>query len=100
MKELKLPHDIIYSIDDTRLINIDELNFATKSSDFDIPVLDDTLNAKKIAIATSDEFNTMIGYRYPFLQKLNYNNIVIAGGFCRSIILKQRAKDIDFSSMG
>ena len=42
----------------------------------------------------------MMKLRYPFLQKISYDNMIIGGGFPRSIMMKQKAKDVDFFFYG
>jgi hypothetical protein len=91
-----IPDDMVNYIEDDRLELIDTLDFSTLSYEFNKPTIDDSLNSKRIAITKTEDFNTMAGYRYPFLSKINFDNMIIGGGFCRSILLKQRAKDIDF----
>ena len=90
----------ITSIKDDELIEIDRLNFYTSSYEFDVPTINDSITTKSISITKTDDFNTMVNYRYPFLQKINFDNIIIAGGFCRSILLKQKVKDVDFFFYG
>jgi len=93
---IAIPTDMVNNIDDNTLLDIDTLDFATNSYEFDKPTINDTLNARRIAITNTKDFKTMMEYRYPFIEKMSFKNIIIAGGFCRSILLKQRAKDIDF----
>lgn len=93
---VSIPDDMTQSIDDVDLKEIDTLNFDTISYEFDKPTINDTLNSRRIAITKSADFKTMMGYRYPFIEKMSFKNLMIGGGFCRSILLKQKAKDIDF----
>ena len=45
---------------------------------------------------TLEQFQQSVSQKYSFLQELDYTNVVIAGGFCRSIMLNQPVNDIDF----
>ena len=90
----------ITNMKDYELLDIDKLNFYTSSYEFDVPTINNSLYTKSIGITTNDDFNMIVNYRYPFLQKINFDNIIIAGGFCRSILLKQKVKDIDFFFYG
>ena len=47
-----------------------------------------------------NEFNYQVKEKYPFITKLDMTNVVLCGGFVRSILLKQRMKDFDFFMYG
>ena len=47
-----------------------------------------------------NEFKTIVNQKYPFLQDLDFSNVILAGGFVRSILLKQSMKDFDFFFYG
>ena len=51
-------------------------------------------------IRKSDEFNNLIKKEYSFLNNINWNNLLLAGGFCRSILLNQQVSDLDFFIYG
>lgn len=53
-----------------------------------------------IEIRNQTEFNKTVLSRYPFLSDLDYTGVCLAGGFCRSIALRQRVKDLDFFFYG
>lgn len=45
---------------------------------------------------TIQDFNKEIYHKFNFLNNINFDNICIAGGFCRSILLGKEVNDIDF----
>ena len=47
-----------------------------------------------------DEFKKIITNNFNFLNKIDFSNVCIAGGFCRSILLDQPVNDIDFFLYG
>lgn len=53
-----------------------------------------------LKVRSKKEFIDKVKKRYSFLDKLNFDNICIAGGFCRSILLDQEVNDIDFFIYG
>ena len=57
----------------TKYKDIDILNFAANSYEFDMPTINDTLNSKRIAITNSADFKTMMSYRYPFIEKMSFD---------------------------
>ena len=73
---IAIPPDMVNSIDDETLLDIDILNFAANSYEFDMPTINDTLNSKRIAITNSADFKTMMSYRYPFIEKMSFNNLI------------------------
>lgn len=82
------------------IASLNELDFKTGPYVFDKPCLMDTLNAKTLTITNVDEFKNMANMRYPFLRNLDMSNVCLAGGFCRSILLKSKMKDFDFFFYG
>ena len=97
---INVPQNIILDVNETEIYPIDDLQFATKPYEFDRPTVDSVLNTKCITITNSHNFKSMLDYRYPFLQELDYTNLVLAGGACRSILLNQKVNDFDFLFTG
>ncbi|KAJ6252440.1 a-type inclusion protein [Anaeramoeba flamelloides] len=85
---------------DYELKLLDECNLKTLSYEFDKPVINDPLGNHRPLVFTQEEFNKSVYKRFPFLNGLNYDGICLAGGFCRSIILKSQMKDLDFFFYG
>lgn len=83
-----------------QLIPLNECNFNIGSFTINSPNLTDTLNTTSIKITSQDDFNQNVWKRYPFLENLDMKNVCLAGGFCRSILLKQKLKDLDFFIYG
>ena len=79
---------------------MDEYSFDTISYKFKTPIVQEALSTKQMELKTQEEFNTAVKSRYPFLSKLKMENACLAGGFCRSIILRQKLKDLDFFFYG
>lgn len=63
-------------------------------------VIIDPISSSKMRIGSQEEFLSNAYSKYPFLKNLNFTNIALAGGFCRSILLKQEMKDFDFFFYG
>lgn len=78
------------------LLTLDECDFSTISYMINSPHLQEALGTRTVEVKTQDEFNKSVYNKYPFLKDVNFENVVLAGGFCRSILLKQRMKDFDF----
>lgn len=64
------------------------------------PYFQEAIGSRSIEIRTQEEFNNAVSSRYPFLNKLDWDGVCLAGGFCRSILLRQRLKDLDFFLYG
>lgn len=60
----------------------------------------DPVSSSKMRIFTQKDFKIHTHAKYPFLRDLNMDNVALAGGFCRSILLKQEMKDFDFFFYG
>lgn len=60
----------------------------------------DSINSSSMKIKDINEFNTNVHTKYPFLENLDMHNVILAGGFVRSILLKQTMKDFDFFFYG
>lgn len=86
-----------YKEDDNQiLISLDSYNFNTVSYSINAPYIQEPLGTRSIEIKTQEEFNRYVQFKYPFLSKINFDGLCLAGGFCRSVLLKQRLKDFDF----
>jgi hypothetical protein len=81
---------------DQTLIALDNYNFNTVSYSINAPYVQEPLGTRSIEIKSQEEFNRYVGFKYPFLTKMNFDGLCLAGGFCRSVLLKQRLKDFDF----
>lgn len=49
---------------------------------------------------TQDLFNDRVKNKFSFFNELNLKNVIISGGFCRSILLDQEVNDFDFFFVG
>jgi hypothetical protein len=85
-------------LEDYTLNELDNYDFSTHSYELNVPNIQDSLGTRRMEIQTQKEFNESVFKRFPFLEKIDMkgNNCVLAGGFCRSILLKQKLKDLDF----
>lgn len=54
----------------------------------------------KFKSITQKTFNDRVYSRYQFLKELELENVIIAGGFCRSILLDDDVKDFDIFFTG
>jgi hypothetical protein len=97
---VKITDDMYKNNDVSKLYSLDECDFDTVSYTIDAPVVEEALGNRRAEIKTQEEFNTSVKTRYPFLSEVDFTGTCIAGGFCRSIMLRQRLKDIDFFFYG
>lgn len=67
-----------------------------ESVEFDNMIIVDPISGSKMRVRTQEEFLHGVKSKFPFLIDLDMNNVVLAGGFVRSILLKQEMKDFDF----
>lgn len=84
------------------LKHIDDCNFNVSSYEIMAPTLMQSINNYEIIIKNQEDFNKYVYFKYPFLEKVDLKKYgaYIAGGFCRSILLKQKVKDLDFFITG
>lgn len=82
--------------EDQTLLTLDSYNFNTVSYSINAPYVQEPLGTRSIEIKSQEEFNKYVQFKYPFLSKMNFDGLCLAGGFCRSVLLKQRLKDFDF----
>ena len=64
------------------------------------PYLKDPLATQSMKIKTQLVFNEYVKDRFSFLANIDYTGAYILGGFCRSIILNQKVRDIDIHLCG
>jgi len=82
------------------IITLDQINFKSSYELHSVPILRKKMSGTKVIIKTESEFINTVKQKYPFLYKINFENICIAGGFCRSILLNQAINDIDMFFIG
>ena len=99
-EHLKITKEMYEKEYEDTLLNLNDINLDSVSHSIDAPIIQDTLNSKFIRIKNNDSFKYYAEKKYPFLKDLNMENVCLAGGFCRSILLKQRMKDFDFFIYG
>lgn len=87
-------------VDDLELVKLDDVSFDAHSFDIDCPTMFDTLNCRFPTVHTSEQFKSILYFKYPFLKDVNLKNCCLGGGACRSILMKQRPKDFDFFMYG
>ena len=89
--------ETIYKNDnDLTIHTMNECHFDTVAYTINSPYIQEALGTRSIEVKTQEEFNKIVYFKYPFLKEVNFDNVVIAGGFCRSILLRQKMKDFDF----
>ena len=86
--------------DDHELIEMNKCNFDVNSYRINAPIVQDPISNNVIGVKTQEEFNDEVKRRYPFLLDINFEGACLAGGFCRSIMLKQKMKDFDIFLFG
>ena len=79
---------------------MDLCDFKVNSFLINSPTFKEAIGSRTIEIETQEEFNKTVERRYPFLFKLDWSGVCLAGGFCRSVLLRQRLKDFDFFFYG
>lgn len=78
------------------LIPIDICNFEPQFiKDVNVLNIRHKMNGAIINYTTTEEFVNHMNQEYRFLNQISYDNIAVAGGFCRSILLNQSVNDID-----
>ncbi len=88
------------SAEDHKLKSMNTCSFDSVAYTIQAPYFQETIGSRSIEIRTQEEFNNTVSSRYPFLNKLDWTGVCLAGGFCRSILLRQRLKDLDFFLYG
>lgn len=90
----------MFKSNDVTMKNMDDCDFDVHNFEINAPVIDDSITNRFLEVRTQAEFNEAVATKYPYLTKLNMENMCLAGGFCRSILLRQRLKDLDFFFYG
>jgi hypothetical protein len=67
---------------------MDDIDFEVNSFRLNSTYIQEPAGGKTIEIKKQHSFNQYIYKRYPFLMGLDMNRLVIAGGLCRSILLR------------
>ena len=93
---VEIPPTFLSDYFDDKLFSIDELDFNVPPYSINSPTIIDSLNNTRIIIKNTHDLNKKINDKYSFLTDLNMDNVCLAGGFCRSILLNQQVKDFDF----
>jgi hypothetical protein len=93
---VNIPEDMYLKDDDQTLKKMDDCNFETVAFQINKPYIQEAIGSRSIEVRTQEEFNSSVGHRYSFLNELDFTGACLAGGFCRSILLRQRLKDLDF----
>jgi hypothetical protein len=84
----------IYELDSLKFIKpkYSESDFITINNHNHLDDIQLTVNQNK--------FNEIVKNKFEFFNDIDLNNIVICGGFCRSILLNQCVNDFDFFFIG
>ena len=98
-------HELITKNDlqfrDHKLIEMNDLDFELGGYKINVPYLTTEMNPHMMVCKTRENFiinvNKSCG---DFLCKINMDNVCVAGGFCKSMILNQDVKDIDLFLYG
>jgi hypothetical protein len=85
---------------DTDMILVENFECHADSIKMDNVSIIDPVSSSKMRIRSQSEFLDSTHTKYPFLKDLDFSNVALAGGFCRSILLKQQMKDFDFFFYG
>ena len=93
---VNIDETVYKSGDVPEIVKMNECDFNTVAYTINAPHLQEALGTRTIEVKTQEEFNKAVYFKYPFLKDINFENVVLAGGFCRSILLRQRMKDFDF----
>jgi len=97
---VEIGESLYKSDSDHTLTKLDNLDFNVQSYQINAPTINDALGNRHIEITTQAEFNATVHSKYPFLKDLDMTGACLAGGFCRSVLLKQQLKDLDFFFYG
>jgi hypothetical protein len=99
-ENVEVPSHFTEPMKDIKLKAMTECNFDVNGYNITAPYIQEPISSRFMEIKTQEEFNAHVYKRYPFLSSLDMTNACLAGGFCRSILLKQRMKDFDFFFIG
>lgn len=96
----KVDLEKLYLIKSNNLQDLDSIKF---NNPFDITNNSNIFYGKNRQVVinnTWEKYNNYITKNYPFINQLKLNNVCIAGGFNRSILLEQPINDIDLFFYG
>jgi hypothetical protein len=85
---------------DNDVYEMNKCDFNTTSYTINAPMVEEALGNRFIQVKTQEEFNKIVDDKYSFLKDIDMTGVCLAGGFCRSVLLKQRLKDFDFFFYG
>ncbi len=91
------------TIEDHKLIKMSSLPddyFDPVAYSIMAPYIQEAVSGRRVEIKNQEEFNNNVFNRFPFLKDIDMTGACIAGGFCRSVLLRQRLKDLDFFLYG
>ena len=97
---VNIPEDMYLKDDDQTLKKMDDCNFESIAFQINKPYIQEAIGSRSIEVRTQEEFNNSVSHRYSFLNELDFTGACLAGGFCRSVLLRQRLKDLDFFLYG
>lgn len=84
----------------SKLLPIEELDFNVKSYEFSDTIVTKSMDKINFTVNSSKAFKDLVSKNYSFLHGLNWNNICVAGGFIKSLLLDQPVNDIDIFMYG
>lgn len=86
--------------DDT-ILDMNDLDFETGSFDINVPHLVSKMNPHLMVHSTTQDFIKQVSIsNYNFVLEMDFTNMIIAGGFCKSILLDQEVNDLDLFFYG
>lgn len=88
------------SNENIKLKKMNECKLKTGNYEILHPQLIDLYYSKFVEIHEQEKFNKSVYNRYSFLKNIIWDGVCLSGGFCRSILLKQKIKDFDFFFYG
>lgn len=81
---------------DTCLISPDYFSTSDEYMTCKNTIIVDPISSTKMRITSQEDFLSRVNDKFPFLKGICTDNVVLAGGFVRSILCKQEMKDFDF----
>lgn len=99
-----LKYDNLLNLDSNTLVvkNVSEYDFTNYPYFYDnkMNIITNELYMRREQNINTSDFRNQYSEKYDWINKLDFDNMVIAGGFCKSIILNQPVNDIDFYFYG
>ncbi len=82
---------------DLPLKSVDSFDFTNYPYDFEpqVPIITEKLYKEKEQYRSFEDFKNQVKLRFDWLEGMDMTNVVIAGGFNKSIILDEMVNDID-----